>query len=39
MTEDTLLNHEKAISVHKKEEFQVVSGVPTIGVTSEFFAK
>lgn len=39
MTEDTLLNDQKAASVHKKEGFQVVSGVPSIGVSSEFLAK
>ena len=38
-TEDTVLNGQKAISVHEKEEFQVVSGVLSIGVASEFFAK
>lgn len=39
ITEDVLLNDQKAVSVHEKEEFQVASEVSFIGVTSEFFAK
>lgn len=39
VTEDPLLNDQKAVSAHEEEEFQAVSRVSTIAATLELFKR